>query len=82
MTTWVGSGHVIMAAGGVAQPGLFHMKCSSRIILSTYRETAWTKGPFDSGVALSKYPIPKGQKFSIAILQPGVVSRHRYAPVS
>ena len=74
---------MIMAARGGTQSGSFHLK--SGVELSTDRVTAYTT-EFAFGIAFSRNPIPKGQKFSVIVLKPGVVpvarSRHYVLPVS
>ena len=67
-------GHVIMAAVGGTQSGHFDFNCSSAVRLSTDRTTAWTTRVFDFGMVFSKEPIPTGQKFSVKVLKPAVVS--------
>ena len=71
-----------MGVGRSAQSGRFHLKCSADIELNTQRTTAWTKNTGAFGIAFSRDPIPKEQKFSVKVLQPGVVpvARSYYAP--
>ena len=60
-----------MAARGGTQSGLFHLK--SDVHLSTDRVTAYMTGN-GFGSAFSRDLIPKGQKFSVKVLKPEVVS--------
>ena len=77
--TRLGCGRAIMAAGGSTQygaqhTGRFHLKCSSAVQLSTDRTTAWTTRASNFGVVFSSGFIPTGQKFSVKVLKPAVVS--------
>ena len=76
-TTWVGRGHVIMAAQGIPQLGRFHLKCSREVNLSDDGKTAWTEYGF--GIAFSKEPIPRGRQFSVKVLERGVLPFSSYS---
>ena len=79
-TTWVGRGRVIMAAQSAPQLGRFHLKCSREVNLSEDGKTAWVKYGF--GIAFSKEPIPRGRKFSVKVLEPGVLPSSCFKVVS
>ena len=63
-----------MAVGEGTQSGRFHLKCSSAVELSEDGTIAWTTSTNGFGVVLSKEPVSTGQKFSVKVLQPGVIS--------
>ena len=65
-----GCGHVIMAARSAPQVGRFHLKCSNDVSLSEDGKTAWTNADKHFGIAFSKEPISRGQKFSVKVLVP------------
>ena len=63
-----------MAARGGAQPGRFHLKCSSAVHLSENGAIAWTTSENAFGMVFLKEPIPTGHKFSVKVLKPEMLT--------